>query len=98
MIVVLYRWKIKEGKEEQFVENWSRVTEYILENYDSKGSRLHRGSDGIWYAYAQWKSPDQRETAFRSMPVLESGREMRDAIQESFEEIILTPVADFLVK
>ncbi len=30
MVIYLYRWKIKSGKEKQFEENWAIVTEAIL--------------------------------------------------------------------
>lgn len=50
---VLYRWKLREGFETKFVEAWTEVTEYHLANSGSYGSRLHKGDDGTWYAYAQ---------------------------------------------
>lgn len=97
MFIVLYRWKTKEGMEDQLIESWSEVTEYIVKNYDSLGSRLHLGDDGIWYAYAQWKSLEQRENAFAEMPEIEARKKMREAIEESLPEIILTTVSDLWV-
>lgn len=99
MFVVLYRWLIKEGMERQFVESWSERTAYLLEKYDTLGSRLHRGNDGIWYSYAQWKSAEQREQAFESEADIVSAVEekMREAIEESFAEIKLETVSDYLV-
>lgn len=97
MFIVLYRWRIKSGMEQQFINAWSEVTFYIRENYDSLGSRLHRGNDGIFYAYAQWKSAKQRENAFAEMPDLEARRKMREAIEESFPEIILDKLSDYLI-
>lgn len=99
MFVVLYRWRIKEGMERQFVESWSERTAYLLEKYDTLGSRLHRGNDGIWYSYAQWKSAEQREQAFESEADIVSAVEekMREAIEESFAEIKLETVSDYLV-
>ena len=29
MFIVLYRWRTKEGMEEQLIENWSKVTEVL---------------------------------------------------------------------
>lgn len=97
MVVILYRWRIKHGFEEQFISAWAEVTEYILKNYDSLGSRLHQDKDGIYYGYAQWQSLEQRENAFSEMPESESVKKMREAISESFPEIILNPIKDFLI-
>ncbi len=97
MFIVLYRWRTKIGMEDQLIESWSEVTKFIVENYDSLGSRLHRGDDGVWYAYAQWKSAEQRENAFAGMPELEARKKMQAAIEESFPEIILTNVSDHWV-
>ena len=99
MFIVLYRWRVKPDFERQFVESWSEITAYLRERYDSLGSRLHRGSDGIWYGYAQWKSAEQREQAFQNEAdkSSEAGAKMREAIEESFPEIELETAADFLI-
>jgi len=98
MFVVLYRWRIRVNLEQQFVENWSARTAYLREKYDSLGSRLHRGSDGIWYSYAQWKTAEQREQAFdaESSKVSETSQKMREAIEENFPEIQLEITSDYL--
>ena len=99
MFIVLYRWRVKPSFEQQFISAWSEVTVYLRETYNSRGSRLHRGDDGIWYGYAQWTSAEQRRLAFQS----ESGKistiseKMREAIEETLPEIELEPVADFLI-
>ncbi|MBA3786790.1 MAG: antibiotic biosynthesis monooxygenase [Acidobacteria bacterium] len=99
MFVVLYRWRIRPNLEQQFVENWSARTAYLREKYDSLGSRLHRGSDGIWYGYAQWKSAEQREQVFNaeSNTVSETSQKMREAIEESLPEIQLEITSDYLI-
>lgn len=98
MFTVIYRWRIKPELEAQFVESWSEITKNYLENFDGAlGSRLHRGSDGLWYAYAQWKSGAHRQNAFRNAPKVPAGEKMREAIEESFPEIRLEIVSDFLV-
>ena len=97
MFIVLYRWKIKPEKEAQFIKAWSEVTAYFLKNWDSLGSRLHQGNDGIFYAYAQWKSAADRENAFENAVKLETGERMKDAIEERYEPIILEELSDYLV-
>jgi hypothetical protein len=97
MFIILYRWRIKPEKELQFIEAWSEITDYYRENCDSLGSRLHRGDDGIFYAYAQWKSKEDRENAFANSPKSDAGTRMREAIEESFEPVILEKLSDFLI-
>lgn len=98
MFIVLYRWRLKTGLELQFIESWSKITEFFLENFDSKGSRLHRGNDGIWYAYAQWKSSEDRERASFGSKLLDTRKRMQKAIEESFPEIVLEIEKDLLKK
>ena len=97
MLVFFYRWRIKPEKEAQFIEAWSEITAYYRENFDSLGSRLHRGDDGIFYAYAQWKSAGDRENAFEHTPKTEARTKMREAIEESFPEVRLEILSDYLV-
>ena len=97
MIAILYRWRIKPQFEQQFIESWSEITEYYLKNFGALGSRLHKGNDGLWYAYAQWKSFEDRELAFQIKPNLNSVEIMKEAIGESFPEILLEIKADFLM-
>jgi hypothetical protein len=97
MFVILYSWKIKPEFERQFVESWSEVTDYYVKNCDSLGSRLHRGSDGVWYAYAQWKSAEDREKAFQNVPDLPAREKMNQSIEESFPAVYLEVLSDFLI-
>lgn len=95
--VVLYRWRLHPGMEDAFVGAWSRVSEMLRSERGSSGSRLHRGSDGLWYSYAQWPSAQARRDAFALGPVdAEAGRVMDEAIAERFAELVLEPVADHL--
>lgn len=98
VFVVLYRWRLHPGKEQAFVDAWSRVTARLRAERGSLGSRLHRGSDEWWYGYAQWPSADARERAFAAGPVdADASRLMREAIAESMPELVLEPITDFLV-
>jgi heme-degrading monooxygenase HmoA len=93
--IVLYRWRLHPGEEQSFIAAWSRVTELLRTQRGAIGSRLHRGSDGIWYAYAQWPNSEAREQAFALGPVdAEAKAAMRQAIAEGLSEVILECVAD----
>ena len=97
MFIALYRWKIHEDREEEFIEAWSRISDLLLKERGSLGSRLHRGSDGLWYSYAQWPSAQARKDAFAQAPVDAAASErMNAAILERFPEVVLDPCADFL--
>ena len=96
MFCVIYRWRIKPELERQFIESWTSVTRYFVENRGGSGSRLHRGEDGIFYAYAQWKSAEAREIAFQNVPDVPERKKMREAIIETLPEIKLESVADLL--
>ncbi len=97
MFVMLYRWKLRLGKEEQFVEAWSEITDYFRREFDSLGSRLHRGDDGLYYAFAQWKSAEDREKAFAESEEIEANKRMREAIEERLPPVHLEIMADFFV-
>ena len=98
MIIYLYRWKLKPGKEEQFKKAWSYVTDQLREKSGSLGSRLHLGDDGLWYGYAQWPSAEQRTKNRLTHPeIVEARLLMKDATLEELPDIILDPVSDFLV-
>jgi len=97
MFVVLYRWKIRAGLEDDFVDAWSRISDLLLRERGSLGSRLHRGSDGLWYSYAQWPSAQARRDAFAQGPVdAAAAARMNAAIEERLPEVVLEPCADFL--
>ena len=98
MFIVLYRWRLHPGREESFIAAWSRITEILRAERGSLGSRLHRGSDGLWYSYAQWPSAQAREEAFALGAVDSSlSAAMEAAIAERFADVVLESVADFLL-
>lgn len=96
--VVLYRWRLHPGTEDAFIQGWSRLSD-LLRSRGSLRSRLHRGSDGLWYSYAQWPSAQAREDAF-SLGHVDStaSAQMHSAIAEQLPEIILDPIADFIIQ
>jgi heme-degrading monooxygenase HmoA len=96
VFTVLYRWKLKPGLEVQFTEGWSEATQHYLRCDGSRGSRLHQGSDGLYWAYAQWDSDEQRQAAFRERAVIPAISKMLDAIAERYDEVVLDIVSDHL--
>lgn len=96
MFAVIYRWRLLPGREEQFREGWRRVTEAILRECDSYGSRLHRADDGTWVAYARWPDGATRERC--AVPDPEGIAMMSGAIEERMPETRLTLVDDLLAE
>lgn len=98
MIIYLYRWKIQAGKESQFREGWELITRELREKCGSLGSRLHKGDDGFFYGYAQWPDRESRQNAQITGPEVTRARIlMKDATEQSFPDVELTPIADYLV-
>ena len=95
--VVLYRWRLHAGSETSFVEGWSRVSALLRSTRGSLGSRLHEGSDGVWYSYAVWPTAQARLDAVALGPVdPAAAKQMEQAISERLPEVELETVADFL--
>ena len=87
MFAVIYRWRVKPEKEQQFIEAWTEITKYYLTTFGALGSRLHRGSDGIFYAYAQWKCAENRTEAFQNAPKFEAGIKSYYKKSDSLESV-----------
>ncbi|HEV2801191.1 MAG TPA: antibiotic biosynthesis monooxygenase [Pyrinomonadaceae bacterium] len=97
MFVAVYRWKLREGLEENFRAGWLRLTLEIYRERGSLGSRLHRAEDGTWVAYAQW--PDRQTwQAGRSVPTIDAEAVvlMKESIETSYPEMLLEVAEDLL--
>lgn len=98
--VVLYRWRIADGQEEAFIAAWTAITRRLRETAGSRGSRLHRGDDGLWYAYAVWPDEVTRARAFETADRdaddawRQSREAMQDAVIERLPEVRLDLVSD----
>ncbi len=57
MFFVIYQFEIKTDKEEQFISNWAKMTEFFVEKCGGFGSKLHKDKNGFFIAYAKW--PDE---------------------------------------
>ena len=93
----IYRWRLHPGSEDAFIRAWSRITQLLLEQRGSLGSRLHRGPDNIWYSYTQWPAAEAKAQGLAEPSVDPAAwRQLREAIAESLPELILEPVSDWL--
>jgi hypothetical protein len=83
MFAVVYRWKIITGREAAFEEGWRDGTQAIAREFAGWGSRLHRGEDGCFYAYAQWPDRATWEKAMETRM-----RHSDDAAREKYRNAI----------
>ena len=91
MFVVIYRWRLKPGREDDFVAAWSRTTEVIREKCGSGGSALAGKADGTWAAIARWPDREAWKNCHATDDALIT---MRECIEQSFPYEELDVVAD----
>ena len=92
MVTAIYRWRIEDGMEAQFIDGWKRVTRAIYDSCGSYGSRLHRCEDATWLAYAHWPDAATRNACEHGEG---QGRQMkRDAVAEDFDDVPCEVVSD----
>lgn len=59
MFIIIYRWRIHPGREEEFRAAWEELTAQYIQLRGQHDARLSQGDDDIWVGKAIW--PD-RET------------------------------------
>lgn len=87
---VLYRWRLRPGTEATFREAWRTLTDAIRVQRGGLGSRLHRGEDGTWWAYAQWPSRERWDEA-QALPAVDeaASQALRACVAETFPPVHL---------
>lgn len=86
MYVAVYWWRVHPGKEDQFIDAWTRGTDLIREIYGSYGSRLHRDGDGRFVGYAEWPDKETWQRAFDQKMVYDDV-EIRQAFVDAVCEV-----------
>jgi len=101
MFLVLYKWHVKPGMDEQFREAWRRGTRAITQKYKSYGSRLCRDPDGAFVGAAEWPSEAIWQSAMaQSMEYddAEARRMFLDAIVDGGEPVMTLTILDDLLQ
>ena len=98
MHAIYFRWKVASGHEQDFEQAWLELTKLVRDERGGLGSRLHRSTDGYYFAYAQW--PSERAWATQAEPTPRMA-ELRNRMLE-FAELVDGPlradvVADLLI-
>ena len=100
MFTVIYTFKLKEDKIQQFIENWTELTKLIYKHQGSFGSRLHKVDKLNYVAYAQWPDKETWGSEWKNMPEYskEISRKMKEACLKSETAYELDVVVDLLKK
>ncbi|MEM7160891.1 MAG: antibiotic biosynthesis monooxygenase [Bacteroidota bacterium] len=85
MFAVIYRFKVKEEYEKDFIQAWREMTLLIYQFEGSLGSRLHRESENTFIAYAQW--PDKFTFNNSGSKLPESAKLISQRMRASCENI-----------
>lgn len=88
---VLYRWRLKPGRDAAFREAWAEGTRRIHETCGSHGAALNQDAEGVYWSYALWPSEAVRKACFKENDWFSQDCfvTMQDCIAERFEEIPL---------
>ena len=100
MFIVIYSFQVKKVFEESFESAWEELTLLFRDYAGGLGSRLHKGKENGYIAYAQWPDEQTWENAQDLLP--EEASEYRTSMENSCLEIKtlhkLRLVEDMLVK
>ncbi len=98
MFIVLYQFKVKSNREQEFCQAWHAGTIGIYESRGSLGSRLHKSEDGTYIAYAQWPSAEQYE---KNLELASDAKAALTTVQECCDSVAILQrmtVVDDLLK
>ena len=98
MFCVVYQWKVKAGKEEQFRQTWRTITEAIFKQHGTYGSRLHESDKGTWIAYAQWPNQESWQHVAETLGVDLARERQSECLLEAVEVLFTLNVTDDLFK
>lgn len=95
MFKVLYRFKIKENAEQEFINAWVNLTKEFKKLHGGLGSCLHKNDKGEYVAYASW--PD-RSTWEKKKNILdkESLVAMNNCIEDQYPPETLEVICDYI--
>ena len=81
MFYVIYKFGVREGEKEKFLEAWAEMTLLIRRHANGLGSRLHTDMDGKYIAYAKWNSKADWKNAGEKLPEAAKllSRKMKDS-------------------
>lgn len=107
MFAIIYRAKIKEGRQKEYRECWNKIAKYFIEHRGAIGSCLHQAKGNIWIAYSRWPTQTIKDASWPSLnttikpndlpnDIAVTIDQMRDCFEEEFKEECMELVDDFL--
>lgn len=72
MFSVIYTFKVKDGKDQDFLDGWTGLTKLIYKHEGSLGSKVHKDQNGNYVACAQWPSREVWENTGANLPKVET--------------------------
>ena len=87
MFGVIYRFEIKEDREEQFISSWIKLTQLIRLHEGGLGSRLVRLKRNTYRAYAKW--PDEETWKNSGNQIPPSEEEVKSTMRTCCESVIV---------
>ncbi len=85
MRTIIYQFKVKEKRNEEFIEAWKEMTELIYKYENSLGSRLHMKDNQTYIAYAQWPDKYTFENSGQNLP--EKANQVRQKMRDSCKSV-----------
>lgn len=100
MFAVIYRSRVKPGKEVQYQECWKMAASYFVQERGALGSTLHHSEEGLWIAYSRWPDKATRDASWPDLPegspvhIQEAIKTLKSCIEEdsSLPEICMETI------
>jgi RimJ/RimL family protein N-acetyltransferase len=95
---ILYHWRLKPGREDEFRAAWLEGTKLIHKQCASYGARLHEADNGLFWSYARWPSEESRQSCFADHDFFQKDcfKTMQACIEERFDEVVMSITDDAL--
>jgi len=85
MFAVIYKMETKPGFQQTFEKAWHQLTKLIAKYEGGLGSRLHKESNLVYIAYAQWPNKETWENSGDKLPP--EANEIRKIMRTATEKI-----------
>jgi heme-degrading monooxygenase HmoA len=95
----VYRWRVKPGRDDEFVSTWAQVTRWIRSNVKgARGSLLMRSRDNPdeYVALARWDSLEEWQAAREAAAAASAGPDPQAANAEFLSAEPLEVIEDLL--
>ncbi len=97
---IIYSFRVLEGKEQDFINSWTALTNLFYVFAGSYGSRLHKADGLLFIAYAQWPNRETFDQAGDKLPeeAIEHRQQLRASCSEIKTEFELAEIVKDLLK